>query len=125
MKCVFNVNDLPADTDARSLRDHVKNRNKTVLRDTYYLISPDNSASRRLTLGNTTIYPTGSTTGHAHDDIEEVYFVVSGEGRMVVGDEEYPIKAGDALYVPPSEFHTTFQSGNQPLVLIWVTAKLD
>jgi mannose-6-phosphate isomerase-like protein (cupin superfamily) len=44
--------------------------------------------------------------------MEEVYYVVSGEGSMVVGDDEYPIKTGDALYVPPGEFHTTIQKGD-------------
>jgi mannose-6-phosphate isomerase-like protein (cupin superfamily) len=42
-----------------------------------------------------------------------------------VGDDEYPVKQGDALYVPPGEFHTTIQKGNLPLVLVWVTGKLD
>ncbi len=95
-----------------SIRDHVKNREKRVLRDTYYLIDAKNSPSKRLTIGHTTVYPTGSTTGHAHDNMEEVYYVVSGEGTMVVGEDEYPIKQGDALYVPPGEFHTTIQKGN-------------
>lgn len=42
-----------------------------------------------------------------------------------MGDDEFPIKAGDALYVPPREFHTTYQKGNLPLVVLWVTGKLD
>lgn len=125
MKIVTNVQDKEPDIDARSIRDHVKNREKRVLRDTYYLIDAKNSPSRRLTIGHTTVYPTGSTTGHAHDNMEEVYYVVSGEGSMVVGQDEYPIKQGDALYVPPGEFHTTIQKGNLPLVLVWVTGKLD
>ncbi len=125
MKIVTNVQDKEPDIDARSIRDHVKNREKRVLRDTYYLIDAKNSPSRRLTIGHTTVYPTGSTTGHAHDNMEEVYYVVSGEGTMVVGEDEYAIKQGDALYVPPGEFHTTIQKGNLPLVLVWVTGKLD
>jgi mannose-6-phosphate isomerase-like protein (cupin superfamily) len=125
MKIVTNVQDKDPDIDARSIRDHVKDREKRVLRDTYYLIDAKNSPSRRLTIGHTTVYPTGSTTGHSHDNMEEVYYVVSGEGTMVVGDDEYPVKQGDALYVPPGEFHTTIQKGNLPLVLVWVTGKLD
>jgi len=113
MKYVLNVQDKPADTDVRSLRDHVKGREKTVLRDTYYLVEPGSSPSNLLTMGQTTIYPTGSTTGHSHDDMEEVYYIISGEGEMVVGEDRYPIRAGDALYVPPGEFHTTFQKGNR------------
>ena len=125
MKIVTNVQDKDPDIDVRSIRDHVKDREKRVLRDTYYLIDAKNSPSRRLTIGHTTVYPTGSTTGHSHDNMEEVYYVVSGEGTMVVGDDEYPVKQGDALYVPPGEFHTTIQKGNLPLVLVWVTGKLD
>ncbi|HEY0256651.1 MAG TPA: hypothetical protein VGC39_04335, partial [Candidatus Methylacidiphilales bacterium] len=69
MKIVTNVQDKEPDIDARSIRDHVKNREKRVLRDTYYLIDAKNSPSRRLTIGHTTVYPTGSTTGHAHDNM--------------------------------------------------------
>ncbi|MFA6506209.1 MAG: cupin domain-containing protein [Treponemataceae bacterium] len=127
MKFVKCVDSMEPDTDPRSLRDRVKNRDKMVLRDTYYLINPEveNCESRRLTLGQTTVYPTGSTTGHSHADMEEVYYVVSGKGVMVVGEDRYDISAGDALYVPPGEFHTTEQAGNAPLVLVWVTCKLD
>ncbi len=127
MKYVVNVQSMNPDLDPRSLRERVKNRDKVVLRDTYYLINPEDKGceSRRLTLGHTTIYPTGTTTGHSHDDMEEVYYVVMGEGTMVVDKDEYEIKPGDALYVPPGVFHTTKQTGNLPLVVVWVTCKID
>ncbi|MCG9479382.1 MAG: cupin domain-containing protein [Actinomycetia bacterium] len=127
MKYVKNIQDAAADIDPRSLRDRVKNRDKVVLRDTYYLINPQDEGcqSRRLTLGHTTIYPTGTTTGHSHDDMEEVYYVVMGKGTMVVGEDEYEVEQGDALYVPPGVFHTTKQSGNLPLIVVWVTCKID
>ena len=125
MKYLNNIQDKAADIDPRSLRDRVKNRDKEVLRDTYFLVDPEDSPSRRLKMGYTTIYPTGTTTGHSHENMEEVYFVISGEGIMVVGDEEFPIKAGDALYVEPGEYHTTLQRGNLPLVVLWVTGILD
>jgi mannose-6-phosphate isomerase-like protein (cupin superfamily) len=44
---------------------------------------------------------------------------------MVVGADEYEIEQGDALYVPPGVFHTTKQLGNLPLVVVWVTCRLD
>ena len=127
MKYVVNVQSVKPDLDPRSLRDRVKNRDKIVLRDTYYLINPEDKDcdSRRLTLGHTTIYPTGTTTGHSHDDMEEVYYVVTGKGIMIVGDDEYEVEQGDALYVPPGLYHTTKQRGNSPLIVVWVTCKLD
>jgi len=125
MKCVVNLQNMEPDTDERSLRHRVRERDKKVLRDTYKLINTENSPSKRLNMGYTTIYPTGSTTGHTHDDLEEVYFVISGEGIMVVGEEEFEIKTGDGLYVPPGVFHTTYQTGNLPLVVLWVTGRVD
>jgi mannose-6-phosphate isomerase-like protein (cupin superfamily) len=124
MKYLVNVQEKQPDVDPRSLRARVKDREKAVLRDTYFLIDPDDRVSKRLKMGYTVIYPTGTTTGHTHDE-EEVYYVISGEGVMVVGDDEFPIKTGDALYVPPKEFHTTYQRGNIPLTVLWVTGKLD
>ena len=124
MKYLVDIQSKDPDVDMRSLREQVKNREKAVLRDTYFLIDPDTGPSRHLKMGYTVIYPTGTTTGHAHD-MEEVYFVISGEGVMVVGEDKFAIKTGDALYVPPREFHTTYQRGNMPLTVLWVTGKLD
>ena len=111
--------------DERSLRDNVKGRARDILRDTYFLIDPETSPSRALKMGHTTVYPTGKTTGHSHDDMEEVYYVVAGEGLMQVGEDEFAIRTGDALYVPPGEFHTAYQKGNLPLVIVWVTGKVS
>ena len=125
MRHVTQVQALSPDEDPRSLRARVAGRERPVLRDTYRLIDAMNSPSQRLTMGHTTIYPTGTTTGHAHDDMEEVYFVISGEGIMVIGEEEFPIKDGDGLYVPPGAYHTTIQRGNLPLTVLWVTCRID
>lgn len=126
MKHVVNVaKDSKPDTDPRSLRARVENRSQRVLRDTYYLIDRTTGPSRRLTCGFTTVYPTGSTTGHSHDDMEEIYFFISGEGVMVVGEDEFPVKAGDCLYVPPGEYHTTIQTGILPLTFVWNTCYVD
>ena len=124
MKYVNNVQDLAPDQDKRSLRANLKTSESGILRDTLFLVDPENSPSQTLKMGHTTIYPTGTTTGHTHDDMEEVYYVVSGEGTMRVGDDEFPIRTGDALYVSPGEFHTTIQKGNLPLTLVWVTGRL-
>ena len=126
MKLVVNIGEgREPDLDPRSLRARVINRDSAVLRDTYYLIDQKNGPSERMTCGHTTIYPTGTTTGHSHADMEEIYFVLSGEGLMVVGEDEYPIKQGDALYVPPGQFHTTKQTGILPLTVLWMTCKVD
>ncbi|MFQ6067487.1 MAG: cupin domain-containing protein, partial [bacterium] len=72
-------------------------------------------------MGYTAVYPEGRTTGHSHNDLEEVYFVICGQGKIVVGEEEFPIKEGDAFYVSPGLYHVTYNTGILPLRILWVT----
>jgi mannose-6-phosphate isomerase-like protein (cupin superfamily) len=123
MKHVVNIEDFTRDACDRSLQFVTKGREHQTLRDTYYLVDPKSSPSKNLQMGLTVVYADGKTTGHSHADHEEVYYVIQGRGRMVVGDSEYDIKAGDALYVPFGEFHTTFNTGILPLQLLWVTGR--
>jgi mannose-6-phosphate isomerase-like protein (cupin superfamily) len=125
MKYIVNIEDMKADEDQRALRHAVKDRQDETLRDTYFLIDPDDSPSKNLKMGYTIVYPTGKTTGHAHDDMEEVYFILSGKGKMVVGEDEFPIQAGDAFYVPFGEYHVTYNTGIQPLAILWVTGQVE
>ncbi|MBE0477764.1 cupin domain-containing protein [Candidatus Aerophobetes bacterium] len=121
----INIEDMPADTCKRSFRYFAKEKKGETLRDTYWLITSDNSPSRNLKMGYTIIYPEGKTTGHSHEEMEEVYFVISGKGKMVIGDEEFCVKEGDAFYVPPGPYHVTYNTGLLPLSFLWVTGKLD
>ncbi len=123
MKYVRNVEDMKPDTCERSLRFATGNREGKTLRDTYFLIDPHECPSKNLKMGFTTVYANGKTTGHEHPNPEEVYYVLQGRGKMVVGEDEYDIKTGDALYVPFGEFHTTYNTGILPLELLWVTAE--
>jgi mannose-6-phosphate isomerase-like protein (cupin superfamily) len=123
MKYVVNIEDMTPDQCDRSLRFATKGKENQTLRDTYYLVDPETSPSKNLQMGLTVVYANGKTTGHSHPDREEVYYVLEGRGRMVVGDSEYDIKVGDALYVPFGVFHTTFNTGILPLHQLWVTGR--
>ncbi len=123
MKYVNNIEDMVPDECDRSLRFVTKNREQKTLRDTYFLIDPENSPSKNLKMGLTIVYTDGKTTGHSHKQHEEVYYVIQGKGKMIIEDSEYEIKAGDALYVPFGLFHTTYNTGIFPLQLLWVTTK--
>ncbi len=123
MKYIKNIEEMEPDLCNRSLRHAFKNCKQETIRDTYFLIDPKNSPSKNIKMGFTIVYAGSKTTGHSHKNHEEVYFVIQGKGKMVVGDSEYDIKTGDALYVPFGLFHTTYNTGILPLHLLWVTAK--
>jgi len=37
---------------------------------------------------------------HQHDDKEQIYYILEGEGTVVAGFDAFPVKTGDAVYLP-------------------------
>jgi mannose-6-phosphate isomerase-like protein (cupin superfamily) len=65
--------------------------------------------------GEVTLDPGGSSKTVAYDREEQAYFVISGAGTLLYGDEKQPIKANDFIYLPPTVKHGLSNSGTQPL----------
>ena len=60
--------------------------------------------------------PPGSTIGlHPHEGDEEIYFVIEGEGVMVVDDEEHPFEAGAVCLTPSGHSHALRNDGDVDL----------
>lgn len=55
---------------------------------------------------------------HRHDGFEECIYVISGQGVTHADSGEHPLKAGDAILIPPGESHVTRNTGAEPLVLL-------
>ena len=49
------------------------------------------------------------------DPMEEIYYVMSGEGEMAVGEESRHVVAGDAVWVPTGEAHSLLNTGKDIL----------
>lgn len=55
---------------------------------------------------------------HQHDDTEQVFYVLSGEGRLEVGDkaeDQGRLVPGDLVRIPPSTPHRVHCVSNVPL----------
>jgi uncharacterized cupin superfamily protein len=50
---------------------------------------------------------------HYHNNRESIIIAISGEAIEVIDGKETPIKAGDILFVPAGEKHTTINRSNQ------------
>lgn len=64
--------------------------------------------------------PPGSSIGvhtHGHLD-EEVYVVISGEGRMTNGAQEFTVGPGDVVVNPAGGTHGLTNAGNELLRLV-------
>ncbi len=55
---------------------------------------------------------------HVHHDAEQVFYVLSGEGSLQIGNDaerRHPVRPGDLVRIPPSTYHRIFCEGGQPL----------
>lgn len=57
--------------------------------------------------------------GHSHD-AAEVYFVLSGEGEVVVDGEVTPVGPGSAIWIPADVEHFARAVGDVPLRIAYV-----
>ena len=42
---------------------------------------------------------------HVHDDKEQIYYVLEGEGTVVTGFDAHPLREGDTVYLPQGVEH--------------------
>jgi mannose-6-phosphate isomerase-like protein (cupin superfamily) len=82
------------------------------------LAGPSWTPVRNQSLAEATLPPAGETAEHYHPRSEEIYYFVSGAGRMRLGEEEADVSAGDCIVIPPGTAHKLFNPGPHPLVLL-------
>lgn len=72
------------------------------------------------TMGTSILAPRGGQVPWHNQTQEEIYFIMQGEGEICVGDERRAIKAGQAVYLPPTVFHQLTNTGNTPMHMLYV-----
>jgi mannose-6-phosphate isomerase-like protein (cupin superfamily) len=71
------------------------------------------------------IPPSASLGYHRHDLQEEIYYVLSGKGRVVVNGETGMVVAGDAVPVRLREAHAFENSASDDLELMVIGIALE
>ena len=61
---------------------------------------------------------------HAHADAEQLYYVLRGQGKMIVDDETYPIREGDVIYLSPGVKHRAVNDSDGWMEHVIITARL-
>ncbi|MEY2515209.1 MAG: hypothetical protein QOJ89_2567 [bacterium] len=74
--------------------------------------------SRQQSLAEATVPAGGATDEHYHPVAEELYFFVSGYGRLRVGDEERDVRAGQCVLIAPGQVHRLVNTADEPLRLL-------
>lgn len=64
--------------------------------------------------------PGQSTPEHTHKDMDEVFYVVEGEGIMTINGEEFALNEKDIILSPRGEGHGFFNKSAGNLVVLQV-----
>src|SRR5512139_3467206 len=83
-----------------------------------HIIAPWTVGSKNLWVGTAAVDPGFTSNPHSHDDNEEVFYCVSGRGRIRVDDEEMPLEPGATIYVPPKCVHQLINDGDEILKVV-------
>jgi len=68
--------------------------------------------------------PGGSHKRHAHDDCEQVFFVLDGEGEFLLDEEWFDVSKGDVIFVPPHVTHAARNNTEGMLRIIFISVPL-
>lgn len=117
---VWNLRNCQLQESPHSFAPLREKKENNVLRDSFILLSPETCPTKTLTAGYTVIYPGCRTSGHGHAEYEEIYHIVRGQGVMRVGEQTFPIRAGDTFLVPFGLFHATDNPYRETLEYFWV-----
>jgi mannose-6-phosphate isomerase-like protein (cupin superfamily) len=55
---------------------------------------------------------------HVHDRLDEVVYVVAGEGAVKIGDESVALRPGSLIVLPHASGHAFERRGKNPLVVL-------
>jgi mannose-6-phosphate isomerase-like protein (cupin superfamily) len=64
----------------------------------------------------------GKTIESHTDPMEEIYFIMAGEGEMTVDDDTRDVVPGDAIWVPAGSPHALTNTGDEVLFIMVVAS---
>tara|TARA_B100001996_G_C18546731_1_gene549193 strand:+ start:483 stop:902 length:420 start_codon:yes stop_codon:yes gene_type:complete len=87
-----------------------------------WLSEPLVTMAERFSCGLVTLEPGKGHARHNHPYSEEILYVIEGNGMQTVelasGVLEKEINAGELVHIPTAIYHSTINSGHQPMKLI-------
>lgn len=86
-----------------------------------FLSEPEVTGAERFSFGMVVLAPGKGHDSHDHPGVEEIIFVMSGEGEQMV-DSQPPVqvRAGASIYIPADVVHSTVNTGWEPMRLLVV-----
>lgn len=104
---------------------HIKNGDKRELpgRDAIWVQTPESTGGKYMSVC-TTFYQPGTKVlpAHSHPHGEETGYVVSGKGKILIGDKVYDVEAGSVFLFPQGVPHIVWNSGDEVMQMLFMYA---
>ena len=83
------------------------------------LVAADNTDGAAVSLVHVVLLPGQGHERHNHPDADEILYILAGEGDQMVDDgQPFPVHACQTVFIPQGAFHSTVNTGWEPLVLL-------
>jgi mannose-6-phosphate isomerase-like protein (cupin superfamily) len=71
-----------------------------------------------------TVEPGHSTHLHCHDDFEQIFYIINGNGIITIGPDkqEYAVAPTQVVKIPPATLHTMRPAGGQAIRYLCIDA---
>ena len=66
------------------------------------------------------LLPGQTLGGHYHEEVEETFYVIQGQGVFTVNGEQLIASEGDVLYMEPTDTHAIANNTDQPLKMVFI-----
>ena len=86
-------------------------------------VDKDNMGAEDITFGITRFDPGSYHVKHAHEDTEEIMYILSGRYIGGVGEDEFLHQPGDVIFVPRGATHWAYNPFDEPLVELFLYTK--
>jgi len=121
-KVVMKVKD--AESEGKNIYKNIKGHEN----ETNEVLDDFNTEFKDIIVCMNTLYPGKvnsefkMTRGHSHN-AEEVYLVLMGKGKMIIGNKKIQIKKDDLITIPKNVWHRSINTGKEKLVFLTVFQK--
>jgi oxalate decarboxylase/phosphoglucose isomerase-like protein (cupin superfamily) len=79
--------------------------------------------SANVSLMHVVLLPGQGHERHNHPDADEILYVLAGTGEQMVDDDQtFTVRAGHTVWIPMGAFHSTLNTGWEPLSLLAIYA---